>query len=86
MPDRLMIPVNFHQSFGYVAHAPELPPCGISALSINGLRNRVWRALGPERPFTLALNKRARAEYATRQALGAASRLAWPAPIAGERV
>ena len=77
MQDRISIAVSFAQGLGFIARAPELPACGISALSINRLRNLVSRAL-PNRPFTLALNAKARREYSTRMALASARRLMSP--------
>src|SRR5262245_3223447 len=73
--DREQIRVTFSHQYGFIAHAGWLPAEGISAPSINSLRNKVERA----RPrvsmeFTMVLDPAAKAKYGTQMAMRATNR------------
>ena len=65
---RLVVSVTFDPVKGYVAAAPGLPT--VAALSLNGLRQQIAKALLPAQPvITLHLDGAARRERDQRRAL-----------------
>jgi hypothetical protein len=84
-PERVR--VTFSHQYGFVAHAPWLPPQGICASSINALRNGLERA----RPrvsmeFTLILDRAAKARYGMMQTFGAMKLRRGPVSLARRQV
>lgn len=77
---RSRVRVTFSHRYGFVAHAPWLPPEGICAPSINALRNKVER-MRPRVSMLIALelDPAARAKYSVQRSLGATN-LKRPAP------
>jgi len=69
--ESVSISVNFQRTLGYVARGGQIPSCGVTALSLAGLRRRVAR-MHPGCALVFAMSKAARSEAAHRRALGQA--------------